>query len=77
VHRVVASNRPDQSIADDRCASGSIVIAPNPLAPTLRETIYHALDEHEREQFVAHLRDTFTSTQPIQLWASAYLAARS
>lgn len=44
---------------------------PNPLAPTLRETIHHALDEHERDQFVAHLRDTFTSTQPTQLWAGA------
>jgi ubiquinone/menaquinone biosynthesis C-methylase UbiE len=51
--------------------------APNPLAPTLRETIHHALDEHERDQFVAHLRDTFTSTQPTQLRAGAYLAARS
>jgi arsenite methyltransferase len=50
--------------------------APNPLAPTLRETIHHALDEHERDQLLDHLRDAFTSTQPTQLWAGAYLAAR-
>jgi arsenite methyltransferase len=50
--------------------------APNPLAPTLRETIHHALDEQERDQFVAHLRDRFSSTEPTQLWAGAYLAAR-
>jgi arsenite methyltransferase len=51
-------------------------VAPNPLAPTLRETIHQALDEHERDQLLDHLRDAFTSTQPTQLWAGAYLAAR-
>jgi arsenite methyltransferase len=50
--------------------------APNPLAPTLRETINHALDEAEHRQFRDYLQDQFTSTLPIQHWAVAYLQAR-
>jgi SAM-dependent methyltransferase len=49
--------------------------APNPLAPTLRETINSALDEPEREQLLDHLHDRFTTTLPLQPWAVAYLQA--
>lgn len=50
--------------------------APNPLAPTLRETIHRALEGPERQQLLDYLRDRFTSTLPIQHWAVAYLQAR-
>ena len=49
--------------------------APNPLAPTLRESIDDALEPSEREQFLEHLRRMFTMTQPTQLSACAYLTA--
>ena len=50
--------------------------APNPLAPTLRETIDSALDGPERQQLLDYLHSRFTTTLPIQHWAVAYLQAR-
>lgn len=50
--------------------------APNPRAPTLRETIHSALDGPERQQLLDCLQDRFTSTLPIQPRAVAYLQAR-
>ncbi|MBV9724791.1 MAG: methyltransferase domain-containing protein, partial [Gammaproteobacteria bacterium] len=49
--------------------------APNPLAPTLRETINSALDGSERRRLIDYLRDRFTTTLPTQHWAVAYLHA--
>jgi ubiquinone/menaquinone biosynthesis C-methylase UbiE len=49
--------------------------APNPLAPTLRETIAQALDADEQRQLVEHLRQQFQTRQPTQLRAEAFLTA--
>lgn len=50
--------------------------APNPFAPTLRETIHRVLDGPERQRLLDYLQDQFTSTLPTQHWAVAYLQAR-
>jgi arsenite methyltransferase len=49
--------------------------APNPLAPTLRESIHHALGEPARQRLLDHLRTVFTTMQPTHHWAGAYLTA--
>jgi len=49
--------------------------SPNPLAPTVRETIEHALGEEERRRFLAHLREAFRAGATSR-WAGAYLTAR-
>lgn len=49
--------------------------APNPLAPTLRESIHDALDDPARQRLLDHLRTMFTTTQPTNHWAGAYLTA--
>jgi SAM-dependent methyltransferase len=69
---VVADSSVDVVMSFDSFLDG----APNPLAPTLRETIEQALTEDERQQLLEHLREKFASTEPTQLWAGAYLAAR-
>jgi arsenite methyltransferase len=50
-------------------------IAPNPLAPTVGETIDHALDGAERERFLAHLRCALTERRAVRRTAVAYLTA--
>ncbi len=51
-------------------------IAPNPLAPTVRETINAALTESEQDRFLAHLDRAVTDGTPLRRSALAYLAAR-
>jgi arsenite methyltransferase len=53
-----------------------IRIAPNPLAPSLAETIDQALTPEEAERFVAHMRDLFESKQGTARSAVAYLRAQ-
>ena len=50
-------------------------IAPNPLAPSLAETIDQALTPEEAERFVAHMRPLFESKDGIARSAVAYLRA--
>jgi arsenite methyltransferase len=50
-------------------------IAPNPLAPTLAETIDQALTPEEAERFVAHMRPLFESKEGTARSAVAYLRA--
>jgi ubiquinone/menaquinone biosynthesis C-methylase UbiE len=50
-------------------------IAPNPLAPSLCETIDQALTPEEAERFVAHMRPLFESKEGIARSAVAYLRA--
>jgi ubiquinone/menaquinone biosynthesis C-methylase UbiE len=50
--------------------------APNPLAPTLRESIHGTLKAPARQQLLDHLYEVFMTTEPIQVWAGAYLVAR-
>jgi arsenite methyltransferase len=50
--------------------------APNPLAPTVRESIDAALDGDERERFLAHLTRAFADDAPLMRAAVAYLSAR-
>ena len=50
-------------------------IAPNPLAPTLREAVDAALSASERERFVARYGQTVAEGQPLRRSAVAYLAA--
>jgi len=52
-----------------------IRIAPNPLAPSLAETIDQALTPEEAERFVAHMRPLFESKQGTARSAVAYLRA--
>jgi len=68
----------DVAPGDMRAASFDSFLnaAPNPLAPTLRETIHQALDEAERQRLLDHLHHVFTTTQPTQLSAGAYLTAQ-
>jgi ubiquinone/menaquinone biosynthesis C-methylase UbiE len=49
--------------------------APNPLAPTARESIDAALTEDERDVFVAHLRRAVEAGDRLRRGAVAYLAA--
>lgn len=49
--------------------------APNPLAPTVRESVAAALTDPERERFVAHLALAIAAGDPIRRSALAYLAA--
>ncbi|MEA2149673.1 MAG: arsenite methyltransferase [Solirubrobacteraceae bacterium] len=49
--------------------------APNPLAPTVRESIAAALTAPERERFVAHLAEVIAAGDPIRRSALAYLVA--
>jgi arsenite methyltransferase len=49
--------------------------APNPLAPTVRESIAAALTDRERERFVAHLALMVAAGDPIRRSALAYLDA--
>ena len=51
-------------------------IAPNPLAPSLAETIDQALTPEEAERFVAHMRPLFESKEGTARSAVAYLRAR-
>jgi arsenite methyltransferase len=51
-------------------------IAPNPLAPTFREALDHALDPSERERFLAHYARAVAEEEPQRRSAVAYLAAR-
>lgn len=50
-------------------------VAPNPLAPSLAETIDDALTPEEAERFVSHLRPLFESKQGTARSAVAYLRA--
>jgi len=50
--------------------------APNPLAPTIRESISAALTTSEQDRFLAHLRRTIAADGHIRRSAVAYLAAR-
>jgi arsenite methyltransferase len=50
-------------------------IAPNPLAPSLAETIDQALTPEEAERFVAHMRPLFESREGTARSAVAYLRA--
>ena len=50
-------------------------IAPNPLAPSLGETIDQALTPEEAERFVAHMRPLFEAKEGIARSAVAYLLA--
>jgi len=52
-----------------------IRIAPNPLAPSLAETIDQALTPEEAERFLAHMRPLFESKQGTARSAVAYLRA--
>jgi arsenite methyltransferase len=49
--------------------------APNPLAPTARESIEAALSDGERDEFVAHLRRAIEAGDRLRRGAVAYLAA--
>lgn len=49
--------------------------APNPLAPTLRESIASALPQPEQERFLAHLARAVAEGEPIRRLAVAYLVA--
>ena len=49
--------------------------APNPLAPTARESIDAALSAAERDVFVAHLRRAIEAGDRLRRGAVAYLAA--
>jgi arsenite methyltransferase len=51
-------------------------IAPNPLAPSLAETIDQALTPEEAERFIAHMRPLFESKEGTARSAVAYLRAR-
>jgi ubiquinone/menaquinone biosynthesis C-methylase UbiE len=50
-------------------------VAPNPLAPTLAETIDDALTPEEAERFVSHLRPLFEEKKGTSRSAVAYLRA--
>jgi ubiquinone/menaquinone biosynthesis C-methylase UbiE len=50
-------------------------VAPNPLAPSLAETIDDALSPEEAERFVAHLRPLFEGKKGTSRSAVAYLRA--
>jgi arsenite methyltransferase len=50
-------------------------IAPNPLAPTLREAVDAALSASERERFLARYGQIVAEGQPLRRSAAAYLAA--
>jgi arsenite methyltransferase len=50
--------------------------APNPLAPTVRESIGAALTEPEHERFLVHLGRVIAEDEPIRRSAVAYLTAR-
>lgn len=50
--------------------------APNPLAPTLRESIAQALTRSEQDRFVAHLEQAIAEDEAVRRSAVAYLAAR-
>jgi ubiquinone/menaquinone biosynthesis C-methylase UbiE len=52
-----------------------IRVAPNPLAPTLAETIDQALTPEEAERFVAHMRPLFEAKEGVARSAVAYLKA--
>jgi ubiquinone/menaquinone biosynthesis C-methylase UbiE len=52
-----------------------IRIAPNPLAPTLAETIDQALTPEEAERFIAHMRPLFESENGTARSAVVYLRA--
>jgi arsenite methyltransferase len=49
--------------------------SPNPLAPTVRETIAQALTADEQARFIAHLAHAITADHPIHRSAVAYLTA--
>lgn len=49
--------------------------APNPLAPTVRESVAAALTPAEQEHFLAHLAQAIAAGDPIRRSALAYLAA--
>jgi ubiquinone/menaquinone biosynthesis C-methylase UbiE len=51
-------------------------MAPNPLAPSLAETIDQALTPEEAERFIAHMRPLFESKEGTARSAVAYLRAR-
>jgi arsenite methyltransferase len=51
-------------------------IAPNPLAPTLREILDAALGGIERDRFLAHFERAVADDMPIRRSAVAYLVAR-
>ena len=50
-------------------------IAPNPLAPTLAETMDEALSPEEADRFVAHMRPLFDSKEGTARSAVSYLRA--
>lgn len=50
--------------------------APNPLAPTIRESISAALTASEQNRFLAHLKRSIAEDRHIRRSAVAYLAAR-
>lgn len=50
--------------------------APNPLAPTVRESISAALTRREQDRFLAHLGRAILEDKPVRRSAVAYLTAR-
>jgi arsenite methyltransferase len=49
--------------------------SPNPLAPTVRETIAHALTANEQHRFVKHLAEAIALDDRVHRSAGAYLTA--
>jgi hypothetical protein len=49
--------------------------SPNPLAPTVRETIAHALTADEQHRFVMHLADAIALDDRVHRSAGAHLSA--
>jgi arsenite methyltransferase len=49
--------------------------APNPLAPTVRESVEAALTAPERDRFLGHLRRAHAEDEPLRRSAVAYLTA--
>ena len=62
-------------LADDLPWATFLRIAPNPLAPTLEETMQQALTPAEAEQFSGHLRPLVEAKRGIRKSAVAYLWA--
>ena len=60
-----------------RATSADVLLdtAPNPLAPTVRESVAAALTDPERERFLAHLARMIAAGDPVRRSALAYLAA--
>lgn len=72
-HIDIEPDTPMHAVSLDALLDG----APNPLAPTVRESISAALTAPEQECFVTHLERAIAEDQPIRRSAVAYLTART